>query len=98
MENAFFPRRYFDDLMIEEQKITREIKGTIPKLDREFLSKSVMPPMLNQESSNFLPGLPSKAKMALFENDMSHSNTISNPRLIMDQTLSPGNKGRIFHD
>ena len=30
-DNCIFPRRYFDDLMIEEQIVSREIRGTVSK-------------------------------------------------------------------
>ena len=69
--------------MIEEQKISREIKGTIPKVDREYFSSSVMAPMLNEESSNFLPGLQAIKPRDLEINHMvnidssSHSNNVS---------------------
>ena len=101
VDNAFFPRRYFDDLMIEEQKITREIKGTMPKiLDSEHVSRSVLPPLLNVESTNFLPGPPFLANprnLALLEHDMTLSNTVSNNKLLMNENLSP-NQNRKLHN
>ena len=60
-ESAIYPRRYFDDLMMEEKRASLNISPQSPSLgDPEFRSRIGLTanagvPNLNQNSSNFLP-------------------------------------------
>ena len=56
-ESAIYPRRYFDDLMMEEKRASLNMSPHSPSLDDPDLRSRIglTAPNLNQNSSNFLP-------------------------------------------
>ena len=56
-ESAIYPRRYFDDLMMEEKRASLNISTNSPSLDDPDLRSRIglTAPNLNQNSSSFLP-------------------------------------------
>lgn len=59
-DQAFYPRRYFDDLMIEESKKSKIVKGTQSTLTD--LNAPINTEFLNQDSSVYLPQVTNRKK------------------------------------